>query len=214
MGDPVGAARHVREALAPDGTWMIVEPARRRPRRGQPQPGRPGVLRLLDAAVRAERRCPRPVGYALGAQAGEAAIREVVDRRRLHPVRRVAAETPFNIVYEARPVTRSSAPGPGHAAVPGARDRPGGGSAPCVPPGTVEAGTVERDGVRIAYEVYGDGEPTVVFCPHRTRSSTSRPGRRRCRYLAPARRVVTVDGRGATGASDRPADPAAYANGE
>ena len=53
MGDPVGAARHVRDALADDGTWMIVEPSRRRPRRGQPQPGRPRLLRVLDAALHA-----------------------------------------------------------------------------------------------------------------------------------------------------------------
>ena len=53
MGDPVGAARHVRAALADDGTWMVVEPMAGDTRRGQPQPGRPGLLRLLDAALHA-----------------------------------------------------------------------------------------------------------------------------------------------------------------
>ena len=56
MGDPVGAARHVREALAPDGTWLIVEPYASDDVDRQPQPGRPRLLLVLDAAVRAERQ--------------------------------------------------------------------------------------------------------------------------------------------------------------
>ena len=56
MGDPVGAARHVREALAPDGTWLIVEPYASDDVDREPQPGRPRLLLVLDAAVRAERQ--------------------------------------------------------------------------------------------------------------------------------------------------------------
>lgn len=51
-GDPVGAAKHVRQSLAPDGTWLIVEPYAGGSGRGQPEPGRP-VLQRLDAGLRA-----------------------------------------------------------------------------------------------------------------------------------------------------------------
>ena len=54
MGDPVGAARHVRETLKPDGSWMIVEPAARRSAGGQSQSGEPDVLRGLDDGLRAD----------------------------------------------------------------------------------------------------------------------------------------------------------------
>ena len=102
MGDPVGAARHVRQALAADGTWLIVEPVAGDTRRDEPQPGRPGLLRLLHVSVRARPPCRRTAGYALGAQAGEAAIREIVAAAGFTRFRR-AAETPFNAVYDARP---------------------------------------------------------------------------------------------------------------
>ena len=102
MGDPLGAARHVREALAPDGTWMIVEPARGRPGRGQPQPRRPGVLLASRRSSACRTGSPSPAATRSGAQAGEAAIRQVATDAGFTRFRR-AAETPFNLVYEVRP---------------------------------------------------------------------------------------------------------------
>ena len=101
MGDPVGAARHVRETLDRRRHVDDRRAGRRRPRRGQPQPGRPRLLRLLDAALHAG-SLSQEVGLALGAQAGEARIREVVEAAGFTRFRR-AAETPFNFVFEVRP---------------------------------------------------------------------------------------------------------------
>jgi SAM-dependent methyltransferase len=101
MGDPVGAAQHVRGSLAPDGTWMIVEPAAGDRVEDNLNPvGRAyyafSTLLCTPASLSQE------VGLALGAQAGEARVRDVVANGGLTRFRRVA-ETPFNIVYEARP---------------------------------------------------------------------------------------------------------------
>jgi SAM-dependent methyltransferase len=101
MGDPVGAARHVREAIAPDGTWMIVEPAAGdRVEQNLNPVGRAyyGFSTLLCTPA----SLSQEVGLALGAQAGEARIRDVVIAGGFTRFRRVA-ETPFNIVFEARP---------------------------------------------------------------------------------------------------------------
>lgn len=101
MGDPVGAARHVREMLSPDGTWMIVEPAAGDRVEDNLNPiGRAyyGFSTLLCTPA----SLSQDVGLALGAQAGEARIREVVEQAGLGRFRRVA-ETPFNLVFEARP---------------------------------------------------------------------------------------------------------------
>jgi SAM-dependent methyltransferase len=101
MGDPVGAARHVRASLAPDGTWMIVEPAAGDRVEDNLNPvGRAyyGFSTLLCTPA----SLSQEVGLALGAQAGEARIRDVVESAGFSRFRRVA-ETPFNIVYEARP---------------------------------------------------------------------------------------------------------------
>jgi SAM-dependent methyltransferase len=101
MGDPVGAARHVREALAPDGTWMIVEPrAGDRIEENLNPVGRAyyGFSTLLCTPA----SLSQEVGLALGAQAGEARIRDVVTTGGLTRFRR-AAETPFNLIFEARP---------------------------------------------------------------------------------------------------------------
>src|SRR5437868_5819294 len=101
MGDPVGAARHVREALADDGTWMIVEPrAGDRVEDNLNPVGRAyyGFSTLLCTPA----SLSQEVGLALGAQAGEARIRDVVTASGLTRFRR-AAETPFNLVFEARP---------------------------------------------------------------------------------------------------------------
>jgi SAM-dependent methyltransferase len=101
MGDPVGAARHVRGTLAPDGTWMIVEPAAGDRVEDNLNPiGRAyyGFSTLLCTPA----SLSQDVGLALGAQAGEARIREVVESGGFTSFRR-AAETPFNFVFEAKP---------------------------------------------------------------------------------------------------------------
>ena len=101
MGDPVGAARHVRETLAPDGTWMVVEPAAGdRVEENLNPVGRAyyGFSTLLCTPA----SLSQEVGLALGAQAGEARIRDVVLAGGFTRFTRVA-ETPFNLVFEARP---------------------------------------------------------------------------------------------------------------
>src|SRR5690242_7893986 len=101
MGDPVGAARHIRQALDADGTWLIVEPLAGDTLAENLNPvGRvyySGSTFLCVPNARSQ-----PGGYALGAQAGEAAIRQVAGQAGFSRFRR-AAETPFNAVYEARP---------------------------------------------------------------------------------------------------------------
>jgi hypothetical protein len=100
MGDPVGAARHVRDSLSPDGTWLIVEPAAGDRVEDNLNPvGRAyyGFSTLLCTPA----SLSQDVGLALGAQAGESRIRDVVTTAGLTRFRRVS-ETPFNIVYEAR----------------------------------------------------------------------------------------------------------------
>jgi SAM-dependent methyltransferase len=101
MGDPVGAARHVREALADDGTWLLVEPmAGDRPEDNFNPVGRAyyafSTLLCTPSALSQEG------SLALGAQAGEQRLREVVGEAGFTRVRR-AAETPFNLVLEVRP---------------------------------------------------------------------------------------------------------------
>ncbi|CAN5571934.1 class I SAM-dependent methyltransferase [soil metagenome] len=101
MGDPLGAAARVRASLAPDGTWMIVEPAAGDTVESNLNP----VGRLyygFSTFLCVPNAMSQPGGYALGAQAGEAAVRQVVTDAGFTRFRRVAA-TPFNLVYEARP---------------------------------------------------------------------------------------------------------------
>ena len=101
MGDPVGAARHVREALAADGSWLIVEPAAGDTVESNLNPvGR--IYYSFSEFLCVPNALSQPGGYALGAQAGEAAIRQVTADAGFTRFRRVA-ETPFNNVYEARP---------------------------------------------------------------------------------------------------------------
>jgi len=101
MGDPAGAARHVRSTLAPDGTWMIVEPrAGDRVEENLNPVGR--AYYGFSTFLCVPNALSQDGGYALGAQAGEAAIREVVTQAGFTRFRR-ATETPFNIVLEARP---------------------------------------------------------------------------------------------------------------
>jgi SAM-dependent methyltransferase len=101
MGDPLGAATRIRGSLAADGTWMIVEPAAGDTVESNLNPvGR--VYYNFSTFLCVPNALSQPGGYALGAQAGEAAIRQVVTDAGFTRFRRVA-ETPFNLVYEARP---------------------------------------------------------------------------------------------------------------
>src|SRR5712672_463128 len=101
MGDPVGAATHVRKSLAKDGTWMIVEPFANDELKDNLNPvGR--VYYSFSTLLCTPCSRSQEVGLCLGAQAGEARIRDVVTKAGFSRFRR-AAETPFNIVYEARP---------------------------------------------------------------------------------------------------------------
>jgi SAM-dependent methyltransferase len=101
MGDPVGAARHVRETLTPDGTWMLVEPFAHDKLEDNLNPlGR--VFYSVSTLVCTQASLSQEVGLALGAQAGETRLRKVLSDAGFTRVRR-AAETPFNLVIEARP---------------------------------------------------------------------------------------------------------------
>jgi SAM-dependent methyltransferase len=101
MGDPVGAAEHVRQSLAKDGTWMIVEPFANDQLKDNLNPvGR--VYYSFSTLLCTPCSRSQEVGLCLGAQAGETRIREVVTSAGFSRFRR-ATETPFNIVYEARP---------------------------------------------------------------------------------------------------------------
>jgi SAM-dependent methyltransferase len=101
MGDPLGAARHIREALTPDGTWLIVEPNAGETLTDNLNPlGR--LAFSFSTFLCVPNALSQPGGYALGGQAGEAGIRQVVTDGGFTRFRR-ASETPFNVVYEARP---------------------------------------------------------------------------------------------------------------
>jgi 2-polyprenyl-3-methyl-5-hydroxy-6-metoxy-1,4-benzoquinol methylase len=101
MGDPIGAARHVRSMLKPDGTWMIVEPnAGDRIEDNFNPVGR--AFYAFSTLLCTPASLSQEVGLALGAQAGEARIGDVVRAAGFTRFRR-AAETPFNLVFEARP---------------------------------------------------------------------------------------------------------------
>jgi SAM-dependent methyltransferase len=101
MGDPVGASAHVLQTLDADGTWMIVEPyANDRLEDNLNPVGR--VYYGASTLVCTPASRDQEVGLALGAQAGEARLREVVTAGGFTRFRR-ATETPFNLVLEARP---------------------------------------------------------------------------------------------------------------
>jgi 2-polyprenyl-3-methyl-5-hydroxy-6-metoxy-1,4-benzoquinol methylase len=101
MGDPVGAAAHVRKALKDDGTWMIVEPFANDPIADNLNPvGR--VYYSASTMICTPASRSQEVGLGLGAQAGEAKLRGVANEGGFTRFRR-ATETPFNLVLEARP---------------------------------------------------------------------------------------------------------------
>jgi len=101
MGDPTGAAAHVKETLAPDGTWMIVEPFAHDRLDANLNPVG-AIYYAASTMICTPASLSQEVGLALGAQAGEARLRSVVRDGGFTRFRR-AAETPFNLVLEARP---------------------------------------------------------------------------------------------------------------
>jgi len=101
MGDPIGAAAHVRQSLKPDGTWMIVEPFANDLTEDNLNP----VGRIFYAAstlICTPASLSQEGKMGLGAQAGEARLKDVVSKGGFSHFRR-ATETPFNLVLEARP---------------------------------------------------------------------------------------------------------------
>jgi SAM-dependent methyltransferase len=101
LGDPLGAAQRVRSALEPDGTWLIVEPQARDRLEENLNP----IGRLFYGAstlICTPHALSEGAESALGAQAGEARIRAIVEAAGFRRFRR-ATETPFNLVFEARP---------------------------------------------------------------------------------------------------------------
>jgi SAM-dependent methyltransferase len=101
MGDPIGAAAHIRQSLAPDGTLLLVEPyANDRLEDNLTPVGR--AFYAASTLLCVPHALSEEPGLALGAQAGEQGLREVVTAAGFGRFRRVA-ETPFNLVYEARP---------------------------------------------------------------------------------------------------------------
>lgn len=101
MGDPVGASKHVRSSLKEDGTWMIVEPYANNSIKENLNPvGR--VFYSASSMICVPCSLSQEVGLAIGAQAPDARIKEILDSAGFTQFRR-AAETPFNRVFEARP---------------------------------------------------------------------------------------------------------------
>jgi 2-polyprenyl-3-methyl-5-hydroxy-6-metoxy-1,4-benzoquinol methylase len=101
MGDPLSAAKHIRQAMAPDGTWLIVEPRAGDSVSENLNPvGR--VYYNFSTFLCVSNARSQEGGFSLGAQAGEQAIGKVVRDAGFTRFRR-AAETPFNLVFEARP---------------------------------------------------------------------------------------------------------------
>jgi len=101
MGDPAGAAKHVRQSLKPDGSWMIVEPYANEKTEDNLNPvGR--IYYSASTMICTPASKAQEVGLALGAQAGDSRLREVVMSGGFRTFRR-ATETPFNRVFEAKP---------------------------------------------------------------------------------------------------------------
>jgi len=100
MGDPTGAAAHVKQTLKPDGSWMVVEPMAGDKMEDNLHP-RGRIFYAASTMVCVPTSLSQEVGAALGAQAGEAKLREVITAGGFGTVRRTT-ETPFNMVLEAR----------------------------------------------------------------------------------------------------------------
>jgi 2-polyprenyl-3-methyl-5-hydroxy-6-metoxy-1,4-benzoquinol methylase len=101
MGDPAGAAKHVRQSLKSDGTWMIVEPYANEKLEENLNPiGR--VYYSASTMICTPASKAQEVGLALGAQASDSRLRQIVLSGGFKSFRR-ATETPFNRVFEAKP---------------------------------------------------------------------------------------------------------------
>lgn len=101
MGDPLGAARHIRAALAPDGSWLLVEPMSGEDLQANANPvGR--IFYAASTCICTPSAQAQPGGYALGNQVPEARLAELVADAGFDTFRR-ATETPFNRVFEVRP---------------------------------------------------------------------------------------------------------------
>ena len=101
MGDPLGAARHVRETLKPDGTWMLVEPfANDRVEDNLNPVGR--IFYSASTVICTPASLSQEGAAGLGAQAGEARLREVTAKAGFKRFRR-ATQTPFNLIFEGHP---------------------------------------------------------------------------------------------------------------
>jgi SAM-dependent methyltransferase len=101
MGDPLAAATHTRQSLADDGTWLLVEPFANDDVADNLNPvGR--VFYSASTMICTPASLSQETGTALGAQAGEARLREVASAAGFGTFRR-ATETPFNLVLEGRP---------------------------------------------------------------------------------------------------------------
>jgi SAM-dependent methyltransferase len=101
MGDPVGAAAHVHQTLADDGVFMLVEPFANDDLADNLNPvGR--VFYGASTVVCTPASLSQEVGLALGAQAGERRLAEVLREAGFTRIRR-ATETPFNLILDARP---------------------------------------------------------------------------------------------------------------
>jgi SAM-dependent methyltransferase len=100
MGDPVGAGKHVKQTLAKDGTWMIVEPFAHDTLKDNLNPvGR--VYYAASTFICTPASLSQEVALGLGAQAGERRLRQVATEAGFSRFRR-ATETPFNMIFEAR----------------------------------------------------------------------------------------------------------------
>ena len=101
MGDPVGAAQHIRESLAPDGSWLLVEPFAHDDLADNLNPfGR--IFYSASTMICTPASLSQEVGMGLGAQAGEKRLRQVAEDAGFTHFKR-ATETPFNLVFDVRP---------------------------------------------------------------------------------------------------------------
>ena len=101
MGDPVGAAKHIRESLAPDGSWLLVEPFANDDLADNLNPfGR--IFYSASTMICTPASLSQEVGMGLGAQAGEQRQRQVAEDAGFTHFKR-ATETPFNLVFDVRP---------------------------------------------------------------------------------------------------------------
>jgi len=102
MGDPVGALKHLRAALKPNGSVMLVEPMAGDSLKDNLNPiGR--MYYCASTMVCVPTSLAQPTGTALGAQAGERRLRKLITEEAGFSVCRRATETPFNLILEARP---------------------------------------------------------------------------------------------------------------